>query len=243
MLVDKEGHLLEASVANMAVVLPGNVFLLPPFDKTLQGTTSMKCLDFIKSTLIPSGVLSSVLREHITPQRVKAEALELMLLGGDDVVPVTALDDSQIGDGQAGPISQQLRAFILKQKSDADAKLTLSVPKVEAVEKQLLIGAHDYDQLAEYGVFREEAALMLTLTDDIVERTEEDAPMELLNVAEEIGEVRIDPSARNVPFGSRAGANFDKLSGFYQRPSDIPFSHEYIDDPELMQAIQASLLD
>lgn len=47
MIVDKEGHLLEASVANMAVILPDKVFLLPPFDKTLQGTTSMKCLEYI----------------------------------------------------------------------------------------------------------------------------------------------------------------------------------------------------
>ena len=84
--------------------------------------------------MLPSGALSCVQREHITPQRVKAEALELMLLGGDDVVPVTALDDEQIGDGKPGPVAKQLRAFILKQKSDADAKLTLSIPKVSTVE-------------------------------------------------------------------------------------------------------------
>ena len=92
-------------------------------------------------------------------------------------------------------------------------------------------------------MFREEEAMMLTMTDDIVESREEGTPMDLLNVAEEVSQERNNPAAHPVPIGSRGGAGFDIHSGFYPRHTGIPFSPDFMDDPELMQAIQASLLD
>ncbi len=44
---DKEGYLLEGSVATVAVLMDNGDFIVPPFDRILPGTTAIKILDYI----------------------------------------------------------------------------------------------------------------------------------------------------------------------------------------------------
>lgn len=45
---DEDGNLLEAAIANIAIVLKSNVFLTPPPDKIVEGTTLKKCISYIE---------------------------------------------------------------------------------------------------------------------------------------------------------------------------------------------------
>lgn len=44
---DKDGYLLEAMMATVALLLQNGDFLVPPFDRILQGTTAVKILEFV----------------------------------------------------------------------------------------------------------------------------------------------------------------------------------------------------
>ncbi len=54
---DKEGFLLEGSMATVAVLLKNGDFIIPPFDRILPGTTAIKILDYIEKQIIPERML------------------------------------------------------------------------------------------------------------------------------------------------------------------------------------------
>ena len=51
---DKDGYLLEGSVATVAVLLKNGDFIVPPFERILPGTTAIKILDYLEKEVIPS---------------------------------------------------------------------------------------------------------------------------------------------------------------------------------------------
>ena len=70
-MTDENGNILETSMSNVAFVLKSGesngsyVFNVPPFDKTLMGTTVVRVLDFVNKELIPNKVVSEVSREYL----------------------------------------------------------------------------------------------------------------------------------------------------------------------------------
>ncbi len=44
---DKNGYLLEGSVATVAVLLDNGDFVVPPFERILPGTTAIKILEYL----------------------------------------------------------------------------------------------------------------------------------------------------------------------------------------------------
>ena len=51
---DKDGNLLEAGMATVAVLLKNGDFVVPPFTKILVGTTVIKILNFLENDMIPN---------------------------------------------------------------------------------------------------------------------------------------------------------------------------------------------
>ena len=67
--------MLEGSMANVAFVMKDSKeFILPPFDVTLPGTTSKRCLTLIEKVLIPEGLVSVIRRESLHHKVVKSSA-------------------------------------------------------------------------------------------------------------------------------------------------------------------------
>ncbi len=104
---DKDGYLLEGSVASVAVLLKNGDFIVPPFDRIIPGTTAPKIFDYIEKEVVPKGLLppeyiKRVVRRDILVSEAQAEAQEVMFLGGEDCVPVTEWDGIPIGQGK-GP--------------------------------------------------------------------------------------------------------------------------------------------
>lgn len=110
--LDEHGNLTESAIANVACILPGGHFVTPKPDMILEGTTVKRVLEFCQS-LIEEGVLSSAGRADIHVEQAKT-AVEMMLLGGDHIVPIVELDGVTIGEGKTGPISTRIRSFLAK---------------------------------------------------------------------------------------------------------------------------------
>ena len=49
---DKNGYLLEGSVATVAVLLKNGEFIVPPFERILPGTTAIKILDYLEKEVL-----------------------------------------------------------------------------------------------------------------------------------------------------------------------------------------------
>ncbi len=97
-------------MANVALVLKNNHLLIPPFDKTLAGTTALRVIEYANDVLIPQGLLKGLRREHIKVYDAKRESKEVMLLGGNACVPVLQWDDTKISS-EPGPIAKNLQHF------------------------------------------------------------------------------------------------------------------------------------
>lgn len=113
---DENGYLLESPTNNIAFVLKDKTFCAPPFDKTLVGTTILRCFDFIKDELISKGEIKDIRRDYLTLEDVRKFATEVMLLGGDFVVPILKIDNVEISSGP-GPITKRLQIFLSDDKS------------------------------------------------------------------------------------------------------------------------------
>jgi branched-subunit amino acid aminotransferase/4-amino-4-deoxychorismate lyase len=112
---DENGYLLESPTNNIAFVMKDRTFVVPPFDKTLVGTTVLRCFDYIKEELISKGIIKEIKREYLKIEDVKNEVAEMMLVGGDFVVPVLKINDVTISQN-AGDITKLLQSFLFSDK-------------------------------------------------------------------------------------------------------------------------------
>eukprot|EP01015_Nassula_variabilis_P009406 TRINITY_DN1743_c0_g1_i14.p1 TRINITY_DN1743_c0_g1~~TRINITY_DN1743_c0_g1_i14.p1 ORF type:complete len:310 (-),score=60.56 TRINITY_DN1743_c0_g1_i14:49-978(-) len=110
--VDSEDHLLETSIANLGIIDNENNFVIPPFETSLAGTTLMKCLDYVKTSLVPKGTIKNVVQRRIKRAEVYSNTKELLFFGGEKVVPVVNLDGRKVGSGVKGPICDILQAIV-----------------------------------------------------------------------------------------------------------------------------------
>ena len=98
-------------MATVAVLLNNGDFVVPPFERILPGTTAIKIMDYIEnevlgrdsSHLIEEGYIKQVVRREIKIEEAKAEAKEVMFLGGEECVPVMEWDGEPVGQGKKGP--------------------------------------------------------------------------------------------------------------------------------------------
>jgi branched-chain amino acid aminotransferase len=104
LLVDEDGHVAEGPTTNVFWVDAGGVLRTPPEDKVLLGVTRRSILEIAKHDGL------RVEETRVRPDELLA-AREVFLTGTTaGVWPVGWLDEKQIGDGRAGPVSQRLRA-------------------------------------------------------------------------------------------------------------------------------------
>ena len=120
-MTDENGNILETSMSNVAFVLKSGesngsyVFNVPPFDKTLMGTTVVRVLEFVNKELIPNKVVSEVSREYLNASNFQDVVQEAMLVGGDFVIPILKLNDHVITQ-EPGPITRKIQEFLVNDK-------------------------------------------------------------------------------------------------------------------------------
>lgn len=116
-----DGSISEGCVANCCLVTKEKVFITPPFDGILAGTTMQKAMQLIKEHMQGEDKEIKEVRQEKMHKDQLFDALEVMMTGGDlGVVPVTCIDGKSIGDGQVGPVAKKLKELIWKDAFEGD---------------------------------------------------------------------------------------------------------------------------
>ncbi len=111
-IVDDDGFIAEACVMNVCSVSDEGVFVTPPFEGILHGTTMRRLLEMARSVLCAEGLLRSVEQRPLPAAEARAAA-ELIMSGGDThVFPVVEWDGAPIGNGVVGPVAKRLHELI-----------------------------------------------------------------------------------------------------------------------------------
>lgn len=92
LFIDEDGNFTETPISCLGFVKNG-VFYVPSFDKTLRGTTAVKCIEFAEE-MVKRGELKGVSRKDINIKDVIDGSIsEAMYLGGDFAIPLLEIDD------------------------------------------------------------------------------------------------------------------------------------------------------
>lgn len=131
-MTDTDGSLLESPISNVAFYLEDGSFCVPPFEKTLAGTTVIRCMDFIEKVLIPEGIVKGIVRDYVTIEDVKVgrvdgeftdgrkKVKEIMMLGGDFLIPILKLDGMEITK-EPGVVARRLQEFLINDKKGEES--------------------------------------------------------------------------------------------------------------------------
>src|SRR5215470_4820082 len=103
-VLNNDGHVSEASAANVFVVRRGTALTPPVTDNVLEGITRRSVIELLSKELGVSVVERSIDRTEITL------ADEVFLCGtGVQIAAVTRVDHRPIGSGRMGPVASALR--------------------------------------------------------------------------------------------------------------------------------------
>ena len=103
----KSNVLLEAATSNIAFVF-GKEFATPRFEMVVKGTTIIKSLQFMEK-LKEEGTIDKISLRDITIEEAQ-KADEMIILGGDKIVPVLEFNDHKIS-AEKGPITARLQVW------------------------------------------------------------------------------------------------------------------------------------
>ena len=97
-MTTKDGIVLEAPVMNVAFVWKNGDFVTSSFDRVLKGTTLIECMNLINEVLVKNGIVKKVVQRDFTLQEVYDNAVEMMLIGGNKILPIGSFDDRIISE-------------------------------------------------------------------------------------------------------------------------------------------------
>lgn len=117
-ITDSENNLLESPISNIAFVNKNDEFVVPSFEKTLRGTTVVKCMDFIESSLIKEGLVKSIVRVDTNFKDIQnGNIKEAMFVGGDFLSPILEIEGVKISN-EVGPVARKLQDFLANQRTE-----------------------------------------------------------------------------------------------------------------------------
>ena len=104
LLVDEDGYVAEGPTTNIFLIEANGSLVTPPERRVLLGVTRSSILAIAKDEGI------AVSEDYVRPERLQ-QAAEVFVTGTTaGVWPVGSIDGREIGDGEAGPVSERLRA-------------------------------------------------------------------------------------------------------------------------------------
>ncbi|MFP4671942.1 MAG: aminotransferase class IV [Desulfohalobiaceae bacterium] len=122
-VLDEEGYLAEGPTENLGLISRDGEFLVPEFQRTLQGTTVVRMLELAQD-LVQAGELQGARQAKIA-SRDMYQAKEVMMLGTTfDVLPVVSYAGQSIGQGSPGPLFRRFLQLMLKDQQQGRDVLT-----------------------------------------------------------------------------------------------------------------------
>ncbi|MGM0424406.1 MAG: aminotransferase class IV [Thermodesulfobacteriota bacterium] len=114
-VLDESGYLAEGPTENLGLISKDNEFLVPDFERTLQGTTVVRMLELAES-MVQDGALQGARQAKISARDV-LQAREVMMFGTTfDVLPVVSFEGHSIGQGKPGQMFQKFLRLMLQDQ-------------------------------------------------------------------------------------------------------------------------------
>ncbi|EGR30778.1 zinc-binding dehydrogenase family protein, putative [Ichthyophthirius multifiliis] len=139
--IDENGNVLEAAMANIGIVLKNQEFWTPPGEKIVEGTTLKKCFQFMKEELIPKKIINQIQIKYFNLDFIFKNAIEVILFGGDKIIPVLSINDIFIGDGNKGVVCENIQKWYINQggEDEGDEEIDLNMNKEQLLDYKGLI--------------------------------------------------------------------------------------------------------
>jgi branched-chain amino acid aminotransferase len=117
--LDESNFLTEGPTENMGLISHKGAFLIPPFERSLRGTTVVRVMELARS-LVREGQLKEVREASLTREDVLT-AKEVMMFGTTfDILPVVSFDGLSVGGGKPGPIYRAFLDLIRKDQQEGE---------------------------------------------------------------------------------------------------------------------------
>jgi branched-subunit amino acid aminotransferase/4-amino-4-deoxychorismate lyase len=124
----EDGYVTEGSVQAVAFVLKDKTFYAPPYERALQSITQDRVLELVETFLVGKGMISKISRERMTIEDLKDKVEEMMLLGGERIIPITRWD-GQIISLKKGPVTEKIMKLL--QDDYSNPEMTINVPNTK----------------------------------------------------------------------------------------------------------------
>lgn len=121
----EDGYVTEGSVQAVAFVLKDKTFYAPPYIRALRSITQDRVLELVETHLVGNGWISKISREKMTVEDLKEQVEEMMLLGGERIIPIASWDD-QVISKKKGPVTGKIMKLLQDDYSNSD--VTINVP-------------------------------------------------------------------------------------------------------------------
>ena len=103
-ILDRDGFVAEGATSNIFIVEQGKLVTAPE-DTILAGITR----DTVITIAAKLGI--DVILDKFTPERLKTADEAILCSSGNEVTPITQVDDTMIGDGKPGLIATRLHTY------------------------------------------------------------------------------------------------------------------------------------
>jgi branched-subunit amino acid aminotransferase/4-amino-4-deoxychorismate lyase len=121
----EDGYVTEGSVQAVGFVLKDKTFYAPPYVRALRSITMDRVLELIEKHLIPSDVVSKISRVKMTVDQLKEEVAEMMLLGGERVVPIRKWDELVISEKE-GPVTEKIMQLLEDDYTNSEVTIQVT---------------------------------------------------------------------------------------------------------------------
>ena len=106
-MATEEGYVTEGTVQAVGFVLKDKTYYAPPYYRALRSITQDRVMELIEKYLIKPGLVSGISRTKRKVEELKNEAVEMLLLGGERVIPIKYRDSVKISD-TVGPVTEAI---------------------------------------------------------------------------------------------------------------------------------------
>ncbi len=127
-MTTEEGYVTEGTVQAIAFVLKDKTYYAPPYYRALRSITQDRVLELVEKHLIKSGMISGISRTKKKVEELKKEAVEMMLLGGERIIPIKYWDDKLISE-TVGPVTDMIMRLLEADYKNPD--VTYSLPQTK----------------------------------------------------------------------------------------------------------------
>lgn len=117
-MITEEGYVTESPVQAVAYVLKDGTYYAPPYYRALRSISQDRVIKLIQKYLLGKTV-KRISRERMTVNELKEKAVEMILLGGERIIPIRCWDDVIISD-TIGPVTKEIINLLEKDYTNPE---------------------------------------------------------------------------------------------------------------------------